>query len=131
MEQETMEKQIERVRSYLCGYQFCVDMLDLRGYERKRRRPFEEEYECTDLLAGDESIWLTRMYEIQALIERMRNGKAKLILYYHYIRGESIEFAANRIGISRRSGYRWHQKGLAAVAELFLSMQKTEADGCV
>ena len=107
------EKQTERVnavREFLCGYQLCLDMLNLRKYERKRTRRFDEEFDGDLLLCGNEALWRARMFEITSLLDGMRNCREKLILYYHYIRGESIEHAADLLGVSRRTGYRLHQK---------------------
>ncbi|MBQ8416077.1 MAG: sigma-70 family RNA polymerase sigma factor [Clostridia bacterium] len=109
---------IERTKDFLCGYQLCLDMLNLRRYERKRVKPFDEECFCEDVLSGDESYWRARMYEVTALLGEMKNGREKLILYYRYIRGESIERAANLLGVSRRTGYRLHQRGLASASFL-------------
>lgn len=125
MENEIAER-VGWMRNYLCGYQFCVDVLNLRRYERRRVRYFDDECDCEDLLAGDEMLWRARMYEIQSLIDGMRNGREKLILYYHYIRGESIEHAANMIGVSRRTGYRLHQRGLLSLSILYEKRKKTE-----
>ena len=126
METVETESAVERVRNYLCGYQFCVDMLRLRGSERKRAKHFDELCDCEDLLLGDELLWRTRMYEIQNLIDSMRNCREKIILYYHYVRGESIEHAADILGVSRRTGYRLHQKGLLVASIIFERMKKKE-----
>ena len=121
---ELQKERIERTRDYLCGYRLCMEMLHLRQYERKRAKRYgEEEFQCEDILAGNEMLWRARMYEICALIEQMKNGRAKLLLYYHYIRGESIEHAANLLGISRRTGYRLHQRGLFAASYLLDRMK--------
>ncbi len=106
------DERLERTRNFLCGYQLCLDMLNLRTYERRRAKAFSDDCDCEDILLGNEAFWRARMYEVSTLISSMRNGREKLILYYHYIRGESIEHAANMLGISRRTGYRLHQKGL-------------------
>ena len=106
------DERIERTRNFLCGYQLCLDMLNLRRYERKRAKSFSDDCDCDDILLGNEAFWRARMYEVSTLISSMKNGREKLILYYHYVRGESIEHAANILGISRRTGYRLHQKGL-------------------
>ncbi|MBR3893941.1 MAG: sigma-70 family RNA polymerase sigma factor [Clostridia bacterium] len=106
------DDRIERTRNFLCGYQLCLDMLNLRKYERRRTKAFSDECDCEDILLGNEAFWRARMYEVSTLISSMKNGREKLILYYHYIRGESIEHAANLLGISRRTGYRLLQKGL-------------------
>lgn len=118
-EQKTdYQYRIERARNFMCGYQFCIDMMQLRSYERKRDYTFDEECDCDDLLAGNEAFWRARMFGIKALLDSMKNGREKLILYYHYICGESIEHASNTLGISRRTGYRLHQKGLFAISFL-------------
>ena len=116
---EMKEGSVEAVRDFLCSYQLCLDMLDLRKYERKRAKRFDDVCVCEDILAGDEAYWRVRLYEVGALLGSMKNSREKLILYYHYIRGESIEHAANLIGVSRRTGYRLHARGLCMAARLY------------
>ena len=113
MDQESLR--IEAAKDYLCGYQLCLDMLNLRRYERKRANRFVEECSCEDVLQGNEAFWKARMYEVEHLIASLRNSREKFILYYHYIKGESIERSADLLGISRRTGYRMHRKGLLVV----------------
>ncbi len=117
--------QVEGVRNFLCGYRLCVDMLNLRRYERRNRHPFDEACDCDDLLCGSESYWRARLYEVGLLIDSMPNGREKTVLYYRYIRGESIERAANLMGVSRRTGYRLHLRGLI-VADLIFARLKRE-----
>ena len=124
--EDTQKERICAVREFLCGYQLCIDMLNLRKYERKRAKRMDEEFDGSALLCGNEALWRARMFEITALLDSMRNCREKLILYYHYIRGESIEHAADLLGVSRRTGYRLHQKGLFMASFLFERMKKTE-----
>ena len=112
------ENRMESTRNFLCGYQLCVDMLDLRKYERKRAHMFDDACDCEDILAGNEAYWRARMYEISTLINSMKNGREKLILYYRYVRGESVEHIANSLGVSRRTGYRMHKKALLSASYL-------------
>lgn len=112
-------RRVEAVRDFLCGYQLCLDMLNLRQYERKRAKRFEEPCCCEDVLAGDEAYWQARMLEIGRFISAMKNGREKLLLYYHYIRGESVERAANLLGVSRRTGYRILERGLFSASFLY------------
>ena len=124
MEKEELDERVVRTRNYLCGYQLCVDMLNLRKYERRRATRFEEIFDGEDILTGNEALWRARMHEVAALIDSMRNSREKLMLYYRYIRGESIERAADMLGISRRTGYRLHQKGLFMASFLLERMKK-------
>jgi DNA-directed RNA polymerase specialized sigma24 family protein len=119
------EERISRARNFLSGYQMCVDMLHLRRYERRRAKGFEENCDCDDLLACDEVFWRARMYQIKTLIDSMRNGREKALLYYHYISGESIDRAADLLDISRRTGYRLHQRALLTMSFLIDRFQKS------
>ena len=127
MRDEKLNEKTETVRNYLCGYQFCVDMLNLRKYERRRAHIFDEKCDCEALMMGDEALWRARMYEIKQFLESMKNGREKLILYYHYIKGESIERAASILGVSRRTGYRIHQKGLLTASVLYEKKIRNES----
>ncbi len=118
-EEVTVNTATEAVRDFLCGYQLSLDMLNLRKYERRRAKVFDDPCECEDILSGDEAYWRARMAEVGELIGSLRNGREKLMLYYHYIRGESIEHAANILGVSRRTGYRIHTRGLCTAAALY------------
>lgn len=117
-------RRIDAARDFLAGYQLCVDMLHLRRHERKRARRYVEECSCEDLFAGNEVYWRARMNEISALISAMKNSREKVVLYYHYIRGESIEHIADFLDVSRRTGYRLHDKGLFSAALLMERMRK-------
>ena len=116
METETLL--IEGAKDYLSGYQLCVDMLQLRRYERKRAKEFDEECRCEDILKGNEAFWRARMRETELLIGSLRNGREKMILYYRYIRGQSVQHSADYLGISRRTGYRIYRRGLMTVGRI-------------
>ena len=117
MDQETLL--ISAAKDYLCGYQLCLDMLNLRRYERKRSQRFSEECTgCEEILQGNEAFWKARLYQVEHMIAALRNGREKFILYYHYIKGESIERSADLLGISRRTGYRMHRKGLLVIGKI-------------
>ena len=118
------QERIEAVRNFLCGYQLCLDMLNLRRYERKRSYQFDDEFDGEDILSGNEAYWRARMFAVGSLIEKMKNGREKLMIYYHYVRGESIEHAANLLDVSRRTGYRLHQRGLLSASFLYERMKK-------
>ena len=114
---------LEEVRNFLCSYQLCLDMLNLRRYERKRAKRFSDPCDCADILSGDEAYWRARMFEVGTLISRMPNGREKLVLYWHYVKGESFERIAGGFGCSRRTSYRLHMRALERAAVLFYEMR--------
>ena len=120
MEEKVKREQemIASAKGFLCSYQFCLDMLDLRKFERKRLGTDVENGTCEELLEASEVDLRARMYEVSAFLNRMRDGREKLILYYRYVKGMSVERASALLGISRRTGYRLHQKGLLTVARM-------------
>ena len=114
MEQCT-DEELAQARDYLLSYRLCEKMLCLRGYERKRSAQPDMPTNDNLFLQMSDQLWEMRMFEIKSLINDMHNGREKMVLYYHYVRGESVECAARLIGISRRTAYRMHEKGLAMV----------------
>ena len=128
-EELTLQKnRAEAARDYLSGYRMCVDMLHLQRYERKRAKAFEELCRCEDVLMGNEAFWRARMFEVERLIGSLKNGREQLMLYYHYIRGESVERAADLLGVSRRTGYRIHNRGLLVVGILLERERKSRGE---
>ena len=106
---------IQAAKSYLCGYQLCLQMLELHRYKRQRQWRFDELCDCSDLLEGNEVVWRARMYEIEQMVSSLLGARERLILYYHYLRGESVERAAELVGVSRRTAYRSYRRGLFVV----------------
>ena len=120
------DPRIEEVRNFLCSYQLSLDLLNLRQYERRRREPFEDPCDAEEIMKGDEDLWKARLIEVRTLLESLRNGREKLVLYYHYIRGESIERASDLLGFSRRTGYRVHQRALWQISFLYARQKKEQ-----
>ncbi len=112
---------MEEVRNYLCSYRLCADMLELHHYERKRARQFSDPCQCKEIMHGDERFWRARMFSVGKLISLMPNGREKLMLYYHYIHGESIEHVSDVLDVSRRTGYRAHMHGLYMLSCVFFA----------
>ena len=81
------ESLVEEAREFMCGYRLAADMLHLQRYERKRAKGFEEDCACADILEGDEADWKARIQAVGKLLTGMKNGREKLLLYHHYVRG--------------------------------------------
>ncbi len=122
---------VQAAKDFLSGYRMCVEMLGLNRYERRRigsdlQKDLSLEILREDLLAGDEAYWQMQMYEVESLLGEMKNGREKLVLHYRYLRGMSVERAAVLLGVSRRTGYRLHERGLSMVSRLLEKRRKSE-----
>ena len=67
-------------------------------------------------LPDDLPLARARMFAIRHDLMKMENSDEKLLLYYHYIRGESVERCAELLGISRSSAFRIKKRALAYFA---------------
>ena len=124
MENRKEETEFETLaRNFFCGYQLAMDLLNLRKYERKRGKRFEEEGDCEDVMNGCEADWRERIDEVRTILMRMKNGREKTMLYYHYVKQMSVERIADIIGVSRRSGYRIHKRALIIAGSMISRLQ--------
>lgn len=119
---------IEEAKNYLGSYQLCMDLLHLRQYERRRAKEFDEPCGSEDILKGNELYWRARMREIEAFVASLRNSSEKLILYYRFIRGQSVQYSSDFLGISRRTGYRRYNKGLLTVGKILLRTKRIKLE---
>lgn len=108
----TCDEELRAVDDYLKSYGFYQKLLKLDRYER-RYFGFEEE---EGSLPGDLVFARTRMYEVRHFIMNMKNSDEKLMLYYHYVRGETVERCGELLGISRSSAFRLKKRALAEAA---------------
>ena len=104
---------IRQTDTYLRGYMLNRRMLQLNIYENKQSLNSEWEEESP----GELSMARARMFEIRHNIMSLDNCDEKLMLYYHYIKGETIERCSELIGVSRSSGFRMNRRGLLMLAE--------------
>ena len=73
---------------------------------------------CDFEAMGEAPLARARMYEIRHFINSLPNSDEKILLYYHYIKGESIEKCAELLGMSRSSAFRLKRKALILAAQV-------------
>ena len=105
------EDDIKVADDYLKGYSLNQKLLRLDRYERE----FFGYEDSVDGIVGDAALARGRMFEIRHLIMSLDNCDEKLLLYYHYIRGEGVEKCAELLGVSRSSGFRLKKRALALI----------------
>lgn len=107
------DKQKKKTENFLLGYKRNKLLLQIEKYEEDNRDEFEpSEYEefpdVTNELIGARM----EMYKVRHFIMDLPNCEEKLLLYFHYVKGESIERCSELIGVSRRSAFRLRHKAM-------------------
>lgn len=113
---------IRQIEDYLKGYQFYQKLLRLDRYEKAYFGASEWESEAP----GELPLARAKMFEIRHAIMGIPNCEEKLLLYYHFIKGEPVERCAELLGISRSSAFRMKKRALVLAAE---SIGKQEPAG--
>ena len=106
------EAAIAEVEEYLKGYGFYQKLLRLSRFEKKY---FQSEEDADELC--EPPLARARMFAIRHFVMGLPNGDEKLLLYYHYVRGDSIERCAQLLGIARSSCFRLKKRALRMAAE--------------
>ena len=106
---ETENKELKMVENFLRGYVSNKRQLKLEKYEAiyfGRARGVDEAWYHEPEKAKE------RMDRVHSFVTEMDNGEEKLLLYFHYVRGESIEKCAELLGVSRSTAFRLRKRAL-------------------
>ena len=106
------EAALQQMDEYLKGYGFNRKLLQLSRYEKQFFSDGDEER----IDVGEEPLARARMFAVRHFIMGLPNGDEKMMLYYHYVRGESVARCAEMLGISRASGFRLRKRALLMAA---------------
>ena len=118
MQEEVKKEEITITENYLKGYLLNKKLVKLERYEREY---FKKE-DDRDLEAfGELPLAKPRMYDVRHFIMALPNCDEKLLLYFHYIKGESIEKCAELIGISRSSAFRKKKVALIMATKKYVA----------
>ena len=104
---------VAEAENYLKGYALNKKLIYAERYEEEFGGGRSEDLE----LLGDIPLARARMFEIRHFIMDMPNSDEKLMLYYHYVKGEPVERCGELLGISRSSAFRLKAKALALAQE--------------
>ena len=107
------KEKIRQVEDYLRGYQLNRKLLRLDKYEREYFHTDENDIEAF----GEVPLARARMFEIRHFIMRLENCDEKLLLYYHYIKGEPVERCGELLGVSRSTAFRMKARALKMASE--------------
>ena len=117
---EIDKNEIKRAEDFLKGYRMNGKLLRLERYEREF---FGNKGNCDFEGMGEMPLARARMYEVRHLINSLPNSDEKLLLYYHYIKGENVERCGELLGLSRASAFRLKNRAHKLIAEELLKME--------
>lgn len=103
------------INRYLRDYRRTQSMLKATSLTKR----FSDESCSAD---ADEAIFRSKMFEIRSLILSVEQTPEKMLLYYYYVKGFTLDRCARMLGISRRSVYRLKLRALDLALEKYLSL---------
>ena len=112
--EEKRETERDKMINFLKGYGLNRKLLVLDRYEKQYMKASGAE----EMLISEVAFARPRMYEVRNFIMSLENSDEKLLLYYHYVRGEPVEKCAELLGISRSSGFRLKNRALDMAARV-------------
>ena len=113
------EEEIREMEDYLRGYAFHEKMIAMDEMERSFFYDARKRGASSEL-----SLAQVRLFEIRHFVMGMENSMEKLLLYYHYVKGESVERCGELIGVSRSTVFRMKRRALT-----FAVLHKKRIDG--
>ena len=116
------DRAIQTMENYLKSYGLNQKLLRLDRYERS----FFGYETMEETLPGELTLARAKMYEVRHFIMNMENSDEKLMLYYHYIRGETVEKCAELLGIARSSGFRLKKRALLRAVKHYEKIRDAE-----
>lgn len=109
-----MSEWVARVTEFLRQYRYGFKLLAANKYEHDYfggNIP-DDGFCCTD----DEAYVKAKMFEVKRFVTSLAPDDRKLMLYYYYIHGETVERCAEMLDISRRSAFRLKKRALEYAA---------------
>ena len=115
--EDSEEHLFREVDAYLSDYRTSARMLEMNRYERDY---FSASGRPVPDLSRETEVYLkAKMYEIRAFVLSLGDCDEKLLLYYHYIHGESFGRCAELLCVSRATVYRLRRRALRTAARSY------------
>ncbi len=123
-------EELRAAEEYLSSYRHGARMIDCMRYGR--------EFFCGDILPADpllednigigadsdETVIRARMYGVKRFITSLKcDANARLLLYWHYVRGVSVTRCADMMSISRAGAFRVRKRALESAARSLRRMK--------
>lgn len=130
----TYEESFARAKSFMESYAVSRNMLKMSGMRldgsalkiASRADSYDAEIEAAFADESDECFWRAKMFSVRRFVMGVDVACFKQLLFYHYIKSETVERCAELMGISRRSAFRIKKRALEYVARQKFQNLKSE-----
>ncbi len=127
-------EELRAAEEYLSSYRHGARMLDCMRYGKEFMGSevlpedpllsMSQSFEIGDEDA-DETMIRSRMFGVRQFISSLKcDGNARLLLYWHYIRGVSVTRCAEMMNVSRAGAFRVRKRALEAAARALRNVKK-------
>ncbi len=127
-------EELRAAEEYLSSYRHGARMLDCMRYGKEFMGSevlpedpllsMAQSFEIGDEDA-DETMIRSRMFGVRQFISSLKcDGNARLLLYWHYIRGVSVTRCAEMMNVSRAGAFRVRKRALEAAARALRNVKK-------
>ena len=120
--------ELAAVRAYLEEYAVAVRMLRLCREDRRERERLAQEASLDlnfyGVVGGNEAFWLNRTRRVREFVHAIPYRNCKMLLFYYYICGMTVERCAEELDLSRRSAFRLKKLSLAVAAKCFTAWRQ-------
>ncbi len=113
----------EKVKDFLRGYRMYGKLLMMDSYEKEflKDRDTIDHGTLSEVMLARE-----KMYRVRHFINQLPNCDEKLFLYYHYVKGVTVERCGDMLDISRTGAFRMKERAICIAAEQFENFEKEE-----
>ena len=120
MTENTTERNLQSNRSRATVNRYLRDYR--RTYSMLRSSALTQKYSGGESLDAviDEAALRAKLFEIRTFVLSIEPTPEKMLLYYYFIKGFTLDKCARILNISRRSVYRLKLKALDAALEKYL-----------
>ena len=108
--------ELAAAQEYLTSYRYGCRMLACADYAKNYLVRDVDVFD-REQAKCDEALLRARMFGVRTFINNLRcDSNYNLLLYWHYIRGESVARCADILGVSRAGAFRVRRRALEAAA---------------
>jgi len=106
------QEELDNAKAFLESYLACKELLALEEEGKFLEKSQEKATKLACVRARE------RMKDVEEILMLCKTKREKVLLYFHYLEGNTLESIADTLDFSRRTATRCHQRALSMVARI-------------